>query len=154
MFVEASRDVPLALAAARLALDRALADGGLVAESRRAQAAGLAFLMRVGPQGVGVTKQVQVRVLPSRTVGDLVITALRWEATGRSGRLFPSLDANLILQERSPGTTVSIFGAYTPPLGRLGARVDMAARLTVAQRTVDALLAEIAAKLIELAPSG
>ncbi len=51
MFVEAELLVPLPLGVAKEALDGAVADGGLVAESRRAVQEGLVFLMPVGPRG-------------------------------------------------------------------------------------------------------
>jgi hypothetical protein len=68
MFVQA--DLPLAMSfrAAAAALDQAIADGGLVGESRRALADGLEFVMPVGPRGSRhfPAREVIVRLLPAR----------------------------------------------------------------------------------------
>ena len=44
--------------------------------------------------------------------------ALRWEATGAGGRLFPVLDADLTLAPDGEGTVLPLAGSYRPPLGR------------------------------------
>ena len=156
MFVETHGVVPLPLTTARAALDRALADGGLVEESRRAYAEGVAFLMRVGPRGAhGPAKQVLVQVLPSREVGSTVVVPLRWQATGSTGRLFPALDANLGLTEAGEtATLLSIVGRYAPPLGRLGPVLDRAVMARAANGTAEALVREVVAKLRRLGGPG
>lgn len=154
MFVEVSVAVPLGLPQARTALDRALNDGGLIAESHRAYSDGLSFLMRVGPRGARgpAAKQVLVRVLPTRDVGTAVTAPLRWEATGPTGRLFPTLDANLSLTGTDSDTCVlTLIGAYDPPMGRLGPALDETILSRVAAKTFDALLREVADKLRDLA---
>jgi hypothetical protein len=154
VFVEVNVEIPLGLAEAGVALDRALNDGGLIAESQRAYEDGLTFLMRVGPHGARglAAKQVRVRVLPVREVGTALTAPLRWEATGPAGRLFPTLDANLTLTEADRTTSVlTLIGAYTPPMGRLGPALDETLLSSVASRTFDALLREVADKLRALA---
>lgn len=151
MFVEAHCAVPLSLARARAALDRALADGGLVAESSRAYEDGICYYMRVGPRGAGgLSKEVRVLVLPSRQVGENVVVPLRWEATGQTGRLCPSFDANLSLTSGAAATTLSIVGRYDPPLGLVGRGLDRALLSRGAQMTADSLLAEIKTRLQQL----
>ncbi len=152
MFVEVAVTVPLGLAEARAALDRAVADDGLTTESERAHAEGLDFLMRVGPRGEHhVGKQVLVHVLPSRLVAGVVIVPLRWVATGPTGRLFPTLEANLTLSAAGNDTTqLSILGSYTPPLGWAGP-LDRSILSAVATSSVRALLREVADRLVELA---
>lgn len=150
MFVEVSVEVLLGLDEARTALDRALNDGGLIAESRRAYEDGLVFLMRVGPRGArGLpAKQVRVRVLPTREVGTAFTAPLRWEATGPAGRLFPTLDANLTLTGvHREARVLTLIGAYEPPMGRLGPVLDERVLSSVAARTFDALLREVANKI-------
>jgi hypothetical protein len=149
MFVEAHRPLPTPWADARVALDRALADGGLIQESRRAYDDGVSFLMRVGPRGsAGLSKQVLVRLLPARDVAQTVVVPLRWEATGPAGRLFPTLDANLGLTAAGDSSSLlSIIGRYEPPLGPLGSSLDHALMTRAARRTAETLLAEIARKL-------
>jgi hypothetical protein len=152
MFVEAHLTLPLPLPAAQAALERALADGGLVAESQSAYDEGLGYLMRVGPRaGRGLRKQVLVKMLPSRVVGQTTVVPLRWEATGATGRLFPSLDANLGLTSAGDTTTViSLHGRYDPPMGAFGVGIDRALLSGTATATAEALLREVADRLQSL----
>lgn len=154
MFAQASQQVPLPLAQARTALDTAILDGGLVTESVRAHGEGLAFLMRVGPAGKRrMAKRVRVQALPSRTVGRRVTVPLRWQATGPASSLFPELDANLDLIAGADDDCclLSVTGRYAPPLGWLGSGLDRTLLAGVADRTLQALLSEIAAKLLDTA---
>jgi hypothetical protein len=149
MFVEAHVVLPMPVEAARSALDGALSDGGLVAESQRAYEEGLGFFMRVGPRGAnGLTKEVLVKLLPRRDVGSTTVVPMRWEATGSTGRLFPSLDANLGLTAAGDCTTVvSIQGRYEPPFGAVGATLDRAVMSRTATATAEALVREVVARL-------
>ncbi len=149
MFFAADTVVPLSLATARAALNRALAEGGLIAESRRANDDGLAFLARVGPSGAPFPrKQVLLHVLPSRDVDGSTVVPLRWDATGATGQWFPSLDANLTLTEAdAESTVVAVIGTYSPPLGSLGAAIDRAVLSTAATATARTLIREVAAQL-------
>jgi hypothetical protein len=149
MFVEAELTVALPFGVAKGALDRAMADGGLVAESRRAVEDGLVFLMPVGPRGSqGPAREVRVRLLAGRWVGESFAVPLRWEVPGPTGRLFPALDANLGLAATDPDESrLSIIGCYEPPFGRLGATVDRAGLSRVAAATMTALLREVEAQL-------
>lgn len=149
VFVESEVSVVLPFQVAKEALDHALADGGLVAESRRAVDDGLVFLMPVGPRGShGPAREVVVRLLAGRPVGDSFVVPLRWEARGPTGRLFPALDANLELTATDPDASrLSIIGRYEPPLGRLGATIDRAGMSKVVSATMTALLGEVATRL-------
>jgi hypothetical protein len=149
VFVEAELPIALTFEVAKRALDRALADGGLVAESRRAVEDGLVFVMPVGPRGArGPSTQVMVKLLPSRYVGEGLVVPLRWEVTGPAGALFPALDANLELRAVNPlMSQFLVIGRYEPPLGRLGARMDRAGMSKVASATMTALLRELEAQL-------
>jgi hypothetical protein len=89
MFVKADLTVGIPSSAAREALQRALADGGLVAESHRAVADGLVFVMSVGPRGSHVpAREVVVRLLAGHYVDQRFLVPLRWEATGPGGECF------------------------------------------------------------------
>ena len=144
----ASREIVLEVSfpAAQAGLGR-LTDGCWLEDaSRMAYAEGLAGLPRAGPFGdaFGASKLVRVSLLEPMPRKDLVILALRWEATGVSGRAFPVLDANL---ELSPASETSsrlvLTGAYRPPLGALGFDLDRAVLQQVASTTVYALLRRI-----------
>ena len=142
-------DMSFAVARARLA---ALThEGWLSSTSEKAYAAGLAGLIRVGPFGavLGASKLVRVRLLEPVPRDDAVVLPLRWEATGAMGRLFPVLDANLVL---TPGdddrARLALMGAYRPPLGAVGATLDRMLLNHAATATVRSLLTSVADSLL------
>jgi len=65
--------------------------GGLSSASKAAHADELSAVVRVGPFGdaAGASKLVRVRYLDPVCRGDVMTLALRWEATGVTGALFP-----------------------------------------------------------------
>ena len=70
---------------------------------------------------------------------DFAIEALRWEATGPGGALFPALDADIKLTPAGEDATMlTVAGIYRPPLGGLGAGLDRAIMHRVAQATIRA----------------
>lgn len=149
----ASHEVLLSMsfarARARLAV---LGSGGwLRGPSEQAYAEGLDGLVRVGPFGavLGASKLVRVQLLEPVPRDDMVVLPLRWEATGAAGRLFPVLDADLTL---SPGgeerSTLTLTGAYRPPLGTLSAVLDRALLNRAAAATVRSLLARVGESMI------
>jgi hypothetical protein len=100
---------------------------------------------RVGVAGVSKLVRVQVRELSStdRSAG----LALRWEATGAGGRLFPVLDADLRLTALGDGTMLTMTGAYRPPLGSLGEALDRTILHRIAAATVRSFLTRVAAQI-------
>ena len=147
MFVagEVLLDLSFPAAAARLAN---LAPGGsLTRASEGAYDDGLTGLVRVGPLGAaaGMSKLVEVHFLDVVTRGESAVLALRWEATGPGGRLFPALDADMSLTPAGQHSTrLSLAGVYRPPLAALGAGLDRAVFHKVADATVQSLLARVA----------
>jgi len=68
---------------------------------------------------------------------DTVVLPLRWEATGAAGRLFPVLDADLVLTgDGGERSTLALTGAYRPPLGGVGAVLDRALLNRAAAATI------------------
>ena len=145
MFVgdEVRLDVGFAVARERLA--RLGKSDALFAPSADAYGPGLA---RVGPGVVSKLVRVQVRELSwTEKSGGL---ALRWEATGAGGKLFPVLDADLTLVDfGAQGTLVVLVGVYRPPLGALGQALDRAVLRRVAVATIKGFLARVAAQLAD-----
>jgi hypothetical protein len=140
---EVRLDVGFAVARERLA--RLGESGALFAPSADGYGAGLA---RVGPGVVSKLVRVQVREL-SRTDKSSGL-ALRWEATGAGGKLFPVLDADLTLVDfGTRGTLAALAGVYRPPLGALGEALDRAVLHRVAIATVKGFLARVAAQLAD-----
>jgi hypothetical protein len=146
----ASHEVRLNLTFARARARLAVlcdAAGWLSGPSEQAYADGLAGLIRVGPSGavLGASKLVRVQLLEPVPRDDMVVLPLRWEASGAAGRVFPVLDANLVLTPGGEGAaTLTLTGAYRPPLGRLGEVLDRALLNRAAAATIRSLLARIA----------
>ena len=143
-------ELPIALTfdAAKQALERALADGGLAADSRRAIDDGLDICCANRARGLRACREVTGRLLPGRREGKGLVVPPRWEVTGPTGALFPALDANLELVAVDAATSrVSVIGRYEPPLGRPGATIDRAGLSRVASDTLTALLRELATQL-------
>jgi hypothetical protein len=140
---EVRLDVGFAVARERLA--RLGESGALFAPSADAYGSGQ---VRVGPGGVSKLVRVQARELSwTEKSGGL---ALRWEATGTGGGLFPVLDADLTLVDfGAQGTLVALAGVYRPPLGALGQALDRAVLHRVAVATIKGFLARVAAQLAD-----
>jgi hypothetical protein len=125
--------------------------GGLREPSERAYAEGLDGLIRVGPFGplLGASKLVRVQLLEPVPRDDTVVLPLRWEATGATGRLFPVLDADLVLTgDGAECSTLALTGAYRPPLGGVGAALDRALLNRAAAATIRSLLSQIADSMV------
>jgi len=74
--------------------------------------------------------------------------AIRWEATGPGGGLFPVLDADLTLAPIGDRATIlALAGAYRPPLGAMGAALDRAILHRVASATIRAFLGQVARRI-------
>ncbi len=150
MFVSDERVLPVSFATASSRLAE-LARGGLLdGVSERVYHDGVEYLLRVGPAGAvpGASRLVRVRFADPVFRDDAMTVALRWEATGVTGGLFPALDADIRLtHDGEHGTRVTLTGSYRPPLGTLGAGLDRLVLRTVATATISSLLARIAATL-------
>jgi hypothetical protein len=138
MFVgsEVVLDVSFGVACARLA---SLAHGGwLESASGAAYHEWGAGLARVGPaESVPlVSRLVEVRFRDLVRHGDSAVLAVRWEAAGSGGGLFPVLDADITLTPAAESTTLRLAGSYRPPLGKVGAVLDRVALHRVATATV------------------
>jgi hypothetical protein len=115
--------------------------------AERAYAEGLDGLIRVAPfsAALGASRLVRVQLLEPMPRDDTVVLPLRWEATGVAGRLFPVLDADLVL---TPGggerSTLELTGAYRLPLGSEHGVLDHALLKRAAAVTVRSLLSQVA----------
>jgi hypothetical protein len=150
MFVQSDLALTMPFDLAARALDRAMADGGLVSESRRAMSDGLEFVMPVGPRGSHFpAREVVVHLLPPRRLGQRMVVGMRWETAGPTGRLFPALDADLELAagQEPDRSRLSIIARYQPPLATLGQTLDRVVMSKVTSATMAALLREVAIQL-------
>jgi hypothetical protein len=132
-------DVSFAIARERLAQ---LSHSGALFEPSDDAYTGLA---RVGAGGLSKLVRVQVRELS--WIDTSAGLALRWEAAGVGGGLFPVLDADLTLTTRGEGTMLAMAGAYRPPLGGLGEALDRTLLHRLAAGTVRSFLARVAAQI-------
>src|SRR5215468_5479062 len=147
MFVGDEIMLDVAYSDARSGLMRLTHGGWLSDVSGEAYAEGVAGLVRVGPFGevAGASKLVRVLLLePVERDGSLTLS-LRWEATGVMGRLFPVLDANIVLIPVDENESqLALAGAYRPPFAAVGGGLDRVLLHRVASATARSLLERIA----------
>jgi hypothetical protein len=115
-----------------------------------------AGLARVGPLGAvpGMSKLVTVQFRDTALHQNFAVWAIRWEATGPGGVLFPALDADIMLtQMGEDATMLAVWGVYRPPLGALGAGLDRVVMRRVAEATIRTFAHRIGAAITDLAAS-
>jgi hypothetical protein len=145
MFVGDEVVLDVSFAVARARLTDLIRSELLRSASEDAYGAGITGLARVGPLGLG--KVVRVHVRPLAETGGHAGLAIRWEATGPGGGLFPALDADITLVRTGQTTLLVLAGVYRPPLGPLGVALDRAALHGVAAATVRNFLGRLAASI-------
>jgi hypothetical protein len=154
MFVGDEITLGAAYPDARSGLLRLTHGGWLSDACGDAYAEGLAGLVRVGPFGhvLGASKLVRVLLLePVERAGSLTLS-LRWEATGVMGRLFPVLDANIVLIPAGENASqLALAGAYRPPFAAVGQGLNRVLLHRAASATVRLLLRRMAETI---APGG
>jgi hypothetical protein len=156
MFIGAEVRLDLAFAAAQPQL-ATIVRGGLLrrasGDAYRDLESGLA---RVGPLGAvpGMSKLVAVRLGDMTVRENIALAAMRWEATGHGGALFPALDADIMLTKYGADATIlAVWGVYRPPLSSLGEGLDMVVMRRVAQATIRTFTRRIAAAVTDPAIS-
>lgn len=150
MFIAHSRLLDLQVSSAQARLAGLVGDGGVWRCAQDAYASGIERMIRVGPFGCvpGMAKLVRVQFLDPRHHDDGVTMAMRWEAVGAAGALFPVLDADLSLTRAGDhASRLALVGSYRPPFAWLGTGLDHALLHRVATATIRALLRDIARAL-------
>lgn len=99
VFVSDGRAVLVSFAVAASRLEELVRGRLLDGASERVYEDGVEYLPRVGPAGSapGFSRLVRVRFAEPVHLDGAVSVALRWEATGAVGGLFPALDADIRL---------------------------------------------------------
>ncbi len=146
MFIGDEVKLEISFAVAREGLRQLAEVGALLGTSEDAYDHGTTGLERVGVPGLSKLVRVQVRELAwtDQSVG----LAIRWEATGPGGGLYPVLDADLTMAPIGERVTIlTLAGAYRPPLGAMGAALDRAILHRVASATIRAFLAQVARRI-------
>lgn len=150
MFVSDDRVLPVTFAVAVSRLDGLARCRLLDRVSERVYHGGVEYLLRVSPARAmaGASRLIRVRFTVPVCRDGAMTVALRWEATGVTGGLFPALDADIRLSpDGEHRSRVTLTGSYRPPLGALGERLDRILLRTVAAATITSLLTQIAATL-------
>jgi hypothetical protein len=151
MFIAAEVRLDLGFDAAQARLAN-LARGGLLQRASDAAYHELGTgLARVGPLGAapGMSRLVRVQFTDMAVHEDFAVVAMRWEATGPAGTLFPALDADIKLTSAGQDVTVlAVSGSYRPPLGSLGASLDRAILHRVAQATIQSFTHHIGTAIV------
>jgi hypothetical protein len=150
MFVGDEVRLGVSFAIARERLMGLAEAGALLSPSEDAYDQGTAGLTRVGIPGLSKLVRVQIRDLAS--TDESVGLAIRWEATGPGGGLFPVLDADIRLARAGERAAVlTVTGVYRPPLGPLGQALDRAVLHRIAAATIRGFVAQVAARLADQA---
>lgn len=148
MFVSDEVQLDVSLAVARERLMRLAGSGALFRPSDDAYSQGAAGLARVGIPGLSKLVRVQIRELAA--MDEPAGLAIRWEATGPGGGLFPVLDADIRLASTGEQAAVlAMTSVYRPPLGALGQALDRAILHRIAAATIKGFLAQVAARLAD-----
>ena len=120
----------------------------LLSTSEDAYDLGTAGLARVGISGLSKLVRVQARDLAS--ADGSVGLAIRWEATGPGGGLFPVMDADVrLVRAGERACVLTISGVYRPPLGALGQALDRAILHRAAAATIRDFVAQVAARITD-----
>jgi hypothetical protein len=151
VFVSDQVRLEIRFAAAKAGLVALSHGGSLAGASEAAYGEGITVLARVGPLGSvpGISRLVEIRFRDLVQRDDRAGLALRWEAAGPGGGVFPVLDADITLTRAGEhASLLALTGTYRPPLGTMGAGLDRAILHRVATATIRAFLSRIADKIV------
>jgi hypothetical protein len=147
VFVDDEVLLDVSFDAARARLANLTHGGSLVSASREAYGEAITGLSRVGSLGsaAGMSRLVEVHVREFVTRDEAAVLALRWEATGPDGGVFPALDADITLTPAGDRSTLlKLAGVYRLPLGGLGAGLDRVILHRVAAAAIQTLVSCVA----------
>lgn len=146
MFVGDDMALEVGFAAARERLSQLALSGVLVSTSEDAYDHETASVMRIGAGGLSKLVRVQVRELT--WTGMSAGLAIRWEATGPGGALFPVLDADIrFIPAGEHRSVLMMTCSCRPPFGSLGEALDRPILHRVATATVRRFVAQLAARI-------
>ena len=131
MFVSDELLLGTGFSATRQGFARLSCEGSLLAASEEAYGQGIRSLAEAGEPGLFRLAGVRFRDLAAGE--NSAALALRWEALGPDGGLFPALDANLTLtQSGEQASLLALAGTYRLPAAAPGtAIVNLAAAATI-----------------------
>ena len=150
MFISGEVLLHVSFAAAQARLANLARGGSLLSASQAACGAGITGLARVCPLGggPGMSRLVQAHVRDLVTREGSAVLALRREAAGPCGRLFPALDAGITLTPAGEqATALELAGAYRPPPGAAGDGLDRVILHRVAAETARTFMNRVTAAI-------
>lgn len=151
VFVSDRMHLDSSFPAARARLASLIRGGLLGSASARAYGEGITGLARPGSPGLPML--VQVRFQDLMAGGDSGRVALRWEAAGPDGGLFPALDADITLAPAGEqAATLALIGVYRPPPGIAGPWLDRAEVLRCATAMIQAFLRHVIEAIVSADP--
>jgi hypothetical protein len=157
MFVGGEAKLEIGFTDARTRLAKLTRAGWLLRASRDAYGGGTAGLAQFAPP-VSVPGMPRLVTAQSRHLADQhdsARLALRWEAIGPGGEVFPALDADITLTpDGEHATRLALAGVYRPPPGNPSTWQDPAIAQHIARATIGAFLDRIAHAMTVLARPG
>jgi hypothetical protein len=144
-------DVSFGTGRARLAI--LARDGVLLRACHAAYSEGIADLAQAAGLAAGRSRLATVRLVGLADTDHCARIALRWQALAADGRLFPALEADLMLTPAGEQITLlALAGTYRRQPAGAGAGLDQAMMRRYAAATVRSFLARIACALVH--PAG
>jgi hypothetical protein len=155
MFVREEARLAVNFTAAEARLADLARRGWLLSASEVAYEAGTADLERFDAPGsaLGISRLVKVHYQAMIARRDSVGLALRWEASGPGGGLFPALDADVVLSPaRYQTTTLVMAGVYRVPSVTAGDGPGLPIALRMGQQTIRTFVDLMAAAITAPVP--
>jgi len=141
-------------AAARRQLGRLAEDGVLLGAAEYAYNAGITGLTQATGAPGDLSRLAGVWPGEITETAGCARLALRWEATGTDGVLFPAVDADLTLSPAgAEATLLALTGVYRLP-GQAGAGLDAATVRCFAGVTIRSFIARLACAIMHPAGAG
>jgi hypothetical protein len=139
--------------AARARLGTLAGDGVLLRASEEAYGEGITGLVQLAGPAAGLTRLAGIGLGNLAETSHCAHVALRWEAIAADGKLFATLDGDLMLVPAGePTTALALAGAYRPQPGPAGAGLDRAIVRRCAAATSRSFVARVACALVH--PAG
>ena len=139
--------------AARSRLGLLARDGMLLWASETAYGEGVTSLVKLAGPAAGLTRLADVCLEDLAETDDCAHIALQWEAIAADGKLFTTLDADLMLAPAGDQVTaLSLTGAYRPPPGGADAGVGQVIVRCCATAAIGSFLDQVAYALVH--PAG
>lgn len=146
--------VDVSFAAAKRQLGRLAGDGVLLGAAEYAYGAGITGLTEAAGVAVELSRLAGVGAGELTEAVGCARLALRWEAIGGDGALFPALDADLTLTPAGEMTTLlALAGVYRLP-DQVGAGLDPPMVRCVAAVTIRSFVARLACAVMHPAGTG